>query len=512
MVNEQPENPHHDGIVPFTPSEETTQPVRPGVPGGQPFWNAYSSMGFMVAPAFDFGQIAGATAYRFTIVPKDGGAVLSFCAKTPWASLSPVWKRVPVGFVTLTVEGLDDNRVIGVSGTCHFYRKAPFHAPDPAAVHGYRECGEQALRHLYGSSHVTYWLDHDAPDPTYGYYCYPSKIIGAVLRGLTRYSRIDPETRNTALMMARNAADYLIRVSTSPNAVFSCLPPTYQGEHAAARGQNDIVMMTEPAWVARGYLDLYDTTKIQRYFDAAERIATTYAKTQRDTGTWYLRVKPETGDVVSRNAVIPIGVIQLFQRLNQEYGCTAFCENNRRAMNWIIANPVKTFNWEGQFEDVGPSEPYRNLAKDHACSIAVHMLDNADENPEYIAWALEIIRFAEDQFVIWRQPNPDLKPENWLIPCALEQYAWMKPINASASDLIRAWAAAYRHTGQEIFRQKARALADVMTVSQHLSDGELPTYWIENYHDNWLNCAVYSALTMIGLESSGIYAVLPETG
>lgn len=489
-------------------ASETAQPVRPGIPGERPFWNTHSAWGFMYAPAFDLKEVEGATSYRFTLTPQAGGAELSFTAEKPWAALSPVWDRVPVGFIRLAVDGLANGKLVGISGTRDFYRKSVFEGKGPQAVRPYGECGELKLKHLYEASYVRHWLDHDVPDPAYSYYCYPSKMIGSILVGLARYSRLNPAARETALIMASHAADFLIRHSAPPDAAYAYFPPTYMGEHAAAKGKNDIVMMNYPEEVSQGYLDLYDATREERYFKAAENIAKTYLKTQLPDGTWPLSVKPLTGQVVSANSLIPIGVIRLLHRLDKQYGRTEFRPAAKTALSWIIANPIKTFNWEGQFEDVVPSAPYKNLSKGQACDIAAYMLDNADEDPRYEAWAMDIIRFAEDQFVVWDRPNPDLKPVNWLTPCALEQYVWMMPINDSASDLMLAWAAAYRRTGRDIFRQKARALANAMTVSQ-LKDGELPTYW-HHTDDCWMNCAVYAAVSMLKLEEAGIRAVLPE--
>ena len=45
--------------------QETAIPVRPGVPGEQPFWNG-QAVQFLYAPAFDFKEIPGAKSYRAT--------------------------------------------------------------------------------------------------------------------------------------------------------------------------------------------------------------------------------------------------------------------------------------------------------------------------------------------------------------------------------------------------------------------------------------------------------------
>ena len=77
--------------------QETAIPVRPGVPGQQPFWNAWAVQ-FQYAPAFDFKEVTGAKSYRFTVMPAKGKP-LSFTAATPWSPLSPVWEKLITGVV-----------------------------------------------------------------------------------------------------------------------------------------------------------------------------------------------------------------------------------------------------------------------------------------------------------------------------------------------------------------------------------------------------------------------------
>lgn len=110
-------------------------------------------------------------------------------------------------------------------------------------------------------------------------------------------------------------------------------------------------------------------------------------------------------------------------------------------MDWIIENPLKDFYWEGQFEDVPPSLAFRNLAKGHVLSLACHFFTTEKNNPELIETAEELIRFGEDQFVIWEQPFPNEteRTDNWITPCALEQYVYYAPIDASAARFIESF-------------------------------------------------------------------------
>src|SRR4051812_37506586 len=80
-------------------------PIRPGVPGKSPFWNAQAKQ-FIAPPAFGFEPVAGAKVYRFTIECSDGSR-RSFEGGEPWAPMTPVWRDVPAGKTKVLVEGLD---------------------------------------------------------------------------------------------------------------------------------------------------------------------------------------------------------------------------------------------------------------------------------------------------------------------------------------------------------------------------------------------------------------------
>lgn len=63
----------------------------------------------------------------------------------------------------------------------------------------------------FNQDHYQRWLIEPVPGPEYSLYCYPSKIIGSIVDGMTLHSKLSPEDNGRALTIARNAADYLIR-------------------------------------------------------------------------------------------------------------------------------------------------------------------------------------------------------------------------------------------------------------------------------------------------------------
>ena len=109
---------------------ESLKPVRPGIPGGNPFWNGKARR-FIYAPAFDFKPVEGAAYYRFTAIAE--GSELTFVSETPTTTLTPIWNNLPLGEVELRVEALADSgkRIRGKEGVQQrrFMKKKGMSAP-----------------------------------------------------------------------------------------------------------------------------------------------------------------------------------------------------------------------------------------------------------------------------------------------------------------------------------------------------------------------------------------------
>ncbi len=102
--------------------EESLVPIRPGVPGKTPFWNARARQ-FMYAPAFEFKPVQGATAYRFTATAYGPG--WSVETTEPKASLEPIWKDLPEGKLELQFVALGAKRgdVLRITGPAEYQGK-----------------------------------------------------------------------------------------------------------------------------------------------------------------------------------------------------------------------------------------------------------------------------------------------------------------------------------------------------------------------------------------------------
>jgi maltose/maltodextrin transport system substrate-binding protein len=183
---------------------------------------------------------------------------------------------------------------------------------------------------------------------------------------------------------------------------------------------------------------------------------------------------------------------------------------------------MKTFNWSGQFQDQSiEASEYNNLTQHDTVSFAMYLFDHRRDKPEYVAQAEELLRFGEDQFVVWERPlslrRSDLADwqrttTHWLpIPCAMEQYHYYVPIDASAAKMILGFQKAYEATRKPLYLAKACSLANAMTSVQ-IADGpnaglyriawcmlEDPKVLEKPLPFYWINCLVWDARALLGL-------------
>lgn len=478
---------------------QSLEPIRPGEPGKTPFWNGAAKM-FTYAPAFEFGPVQGAARYRFTVKAADASEH-TFLAAQPWAALRPIWRDLPVGSAALTVTAVGaDGKDLRVAGTRTFYRAAVFAGPYGHPTMDYRTSARTALKALFGLPAVQHWRETGQPDPRYALYCYPSKMVAAIIDGMLAYRQLtdDEGERAAALAIARAAADWLIGASEPAGAPLEFWPPTYRGDQAAAKSYRGQIMVIYPAGVGQSYLRLHEACGDRKYFEAAERIARTYKKTQNSQGTWTLKVRAQDGGAVKDVPTVPLRIALFLEQLAACDGMAEYRPVAGRAMRWMFENPMKTFCWNGQFEDVDPRDGYRNLSRGEAGTFAVWLLARAADDARYRPWAEEILRFCEDQFVVWEQPmNP-----KWFTPSALEQYAYYVAIDASIASMIRGFAAAWKATGDDLYRAKAVSLANTLVIVQQGTPNRLyPTVLAEG-QCRWLNCAETAAESLLELDAA----------
>lgn len=470
--------------------EELSHEIRPGGVDGQEFWNGNAQM-FMYPPSFAFNNVDGAVRYRFQVMD-DRQYAHVFEAGAPTASLRPVWEFVPRGLVAVFCFGLDGGgRVCGLAGQRRLWKKAPFEpGVYPRAKRPYAEARKMLCEYILNLPEVAGMERDGRPNLSQksNFTSYPSKMQSALIRAMLSLAEIAPEKRERALKIARIAADYLIERSQKAGTPLEYFTPTYEGDGQLSGTYAGMHMLIYPADAGSAFAGLYKATGEIKYLDAAKRIAATYIRLQGMDGTWFLKMYEKDGTPVSDNRLVPTSVINFFEALYAITGDAKYREAADRAFAFIDNGPLKTWNWEGQFEDIRPAERrYQNLTKHNACDVAIYMMKRFPGDRKRLAQAREIVRYAEDQFVVWRQPCRADRAgykrvltypyETWAAPVALEQYSCYAPIDGSVAKLIRTWLALWEVEGDPLDLAKARVMGDA-TVNMQEPSGRVRTYWV----------------------------------
>ncbi len=501
-------------------SNEATS-AHPGGVNGRPFWNINASQ-FTFAPSFQFPWIPYSGKYNFIATDKNG-VEHTFTSEFPTASLAPIWKDIPTGFVELKVRSQSGKAV----GTRTFFKCDPFPGREalPKRARSYREASLASYRFLYNDEISQHWLKYGLPKPDYCHNAYPSKMHSSVISVMVEYATKYPENSENAMRIARNAADYLLSITYPAGHVLEGLPPTYSFENMDAESVNKVapaaekclgtIMMIYPIHVGNAYLALYEATKDQKYYDAALKIADFYKKNMCPEGSWYLLYDCESGKNLKDNLCLDFKFVVFFQKLYELTNDQEWLKISKAHVQYISEICLKNYNWEGQFEDVAVTGNYHNLTHFTANQMIEYIAKNLSDDNEKIEIAKDLMRYVEDQFVVWGEfPNWSNSPvDKRHTPAGLEQYLCYVPIDSSTATIVRGFINMYRLTKERLYLEKAMALADSITRMQDSETGLIPTFFIgENCAygriNYWINCQIFTTRVLLELseltEAEGI--------
>lgn len=486
---------------------------------GVPFWNVQSPQ-FIFVPSFLFPKIVGASKYLFTATDKNG-KIHTFEADSPTAYLTPIWKNLPTGVVTLKVESLDMDGVLNadsgkpnyISGVRTFFKADPFPGRDnlPPRACTYRECATKALNFVFNEPKVQSWLTDGKPPADFPLLFFTSKMVGAVIGAMLTYAKLVPQDADKAIGIAKVGADYLMDTSYGDEAVLSGIPRTYMYgpekklTNALPHKRNGLVMTIYPAQVGTKYLQLAEVTGEKKYEIAAMKIAEFYKKTVQPNGSWPLLVAPETGEIRTHKSVVAFAIAEFLSLVGKKTGDESWNKLVQNFIEYIKKTCHESFDWQAQFEDAPVSDNYSNLTHIDADDMVMYLANNYADDPKKIKEAEYLMRFIEDQFVVWGEFSPWISVNTtkecsdisqWHSPAGLEQYNWYVPIDGSATKIMRAFLNLYKANKNPLLMEKACALADSVTRIQNFETGMIPTHWI--YKDCnkkidkwfWINCHI----------------------
>lgn len=493
-------------------AKEYLTPIRPASEGRNPCWNEFCKK-FIYAPAFDVKAVEGADNYKFIIKEHDGVGEWSFTSTDSCADLSPIWASVPPSKVDLTVLAIDGKEnVLDTAYKRSFLRDFPFEGPYNSNVRPYREAAIMAALYIHKTPGAQKFKETFVPDlDLYSHFTYANKVIGGLISVEAKIAEYVPSLKEEALLIARNAAKFLIDQSRPEGDRLEYFPPTYYGDRVASKNDWNVgrTMTMDACYSGNAFLDLFRVTGDSFYYDRALKIADTFMKIQNEDGSFPIKVYFETGEPVNEVKAMLHPILNYTRRLENEYGVTKYADMSARAAKWMKEVALETFDLTGQFEDVTVEglKPYQNLTNCTASPYASYIL-RGHPSAEEIEDARDLIRLSEDQFVHWNAlPNKDgVRPI--ATPCVYEQHRYQVPVDNSSCNVANAYLDLYEATGDELAFAKAKALVDNLTVVQDITNGKIPTtfdlrspernkrrtYWI-----NCTNASITILLRMAGL-------------
>jgi len=491
--------------------EDVSQTVRPvGVDGQAECWNVNATW-FMYPPVFAFPEKKGATGYRVRVVDAKG-RVRCWEQTNSVVSLEKDWLSLPSGNVIVSCDAYNRWKHWTTERNFRaFWKMSPYRpGAYPDAPRGYADAAKLCVDYMLEMPWLRTYAETGKPDPTYNLNTYPAKMDSAVVSLMCEVACLMPDRRAAALKLAKAAADHLLSLVQPKDAPLAGFPPTYLGKNYTSAEYAGMNMLDYPAPSGSAWLQLYRLTKDEKYFAAAKQVGETYLKLQGADGTWYLKMYEKTGKPVTENRLHPGSVIAFMDALYEATKDERFRAAADKAFGFYERGPLRDWNWEGQFEDVEPTGKYENLTKHPAASVAMRIAKRWPKDAKRLAQARELLRFAEDQFVVWDRPKGKgadsvlaLLGDGWdVAPAVVEQYYYREAVDASAAKMINTYLALYAATKNPLDLAKARTLGDSIVRVQK-PNGRIQTIWStecgKDLQQDWVNCMAASVKALLNL-------------
>ncbi|MCC6123968.1 MAG: hypothetical protein IT426_03325 [Pirellulales bacterium] len=517
-------------------------------------WNAHSRQ-FIDPPAFQI--LPSAKAVKYQAVVKQGDQAWSVESPHPWLDLAPIWDKVPRRWFQLTIKCLDAGGKV-VAQETSWRVKAPDWQGFNEPPEDWAAAADRTIAYLirigeegtapYREPGMPVWMwsaASAAPEPTremlgpafdnkgvVGEFrgrhqwatlghgaAYPACIVPAIIWSMTANVELHRPQSETAMKMARLVADWALKNRLPNEGAMPLFPySTIAGGKFGGGLEEDNINLTRASWMGLAMVSMYEATRDPKYLDYARHIANVTTKFQAPDGGFPYRVKMKTGEVKESYCTGGIQFSLLVEALERHGVDEKLQMASERAIQWMLSYPAESKNWQGGYEDVGEVRPYRNLTQWEPQVLIAYLCRNKDRNPSYIPWAKKMLRFVEDQFVLFG-PESQAYPAPLKGPLVFEQYVCWWPMEVHAGYYLLANLELHRATGEQIYLDKAKAAGNAICAQQY-TDGSISNWgsrWLENGKPkgensghNWYNCnanaafALYRLAAYCGGDAEGI--------
>ena len=282
------------------------------------------------------------------------------------------------------------------------------------------------------------------------------------------------------IQLVKEMLDYQLEHGTTPanfnwpNVPYASADP-FETEYKGAtkwKGRGDGLYGIEPDKVGElgfAYLRFYEITEEQKYRDAAIHCADALAKNVREIRTedsndenfkilterspWPFRVNAQSGKVIDEycsNLLEPVKLLRELVRIKDKINLSEdksalYKTSAKLAWKWLFERngPLKTFNWNGYFEDVERDPSLSNRVQITPVELAKYLSENPqyDENADVHIPALLYYAFSA-----FKTKGMD----------AMNEQLWcFKPMGSHTARYASACALWFEQTGDEWFKEQA---------------------------------------------------------
>ena len=443
-------------------------------------WNVYSTR-FVDPPTWTWNQVPGVASYRVRMARPHEPA-RSFEATQPWFSMAACWAEWPAGPIDLVVEGYDGagREVCMPSWPKRFYKVPGFDGVKQEPL-DWRGAVRKNIAYLLapaGDADEPY--ERGLPRSSWSSFedtatgqrfrlAYPASNHPSFVMAFVRFAEAfaDDPLAQEALRQARQYGDWLLENRFPADWACGLFPySTSENGQSSGGKEGQSITLFRSAFVAEAMLSLYEAFGDDRYLDYARHLAESLIRMQRTDGSWPYRVNPQDGSVTQEYTSDTVGPARLLAKLEAIKADGSYREARRKAIEWMLQNPVKTRLWQGQFEDFGENTPYENLEHVDSDELVRYLVVFRDQIPGAVDIAEDLNRYTEDQFVVWQREESPV-PVECPTPTVLEQYLCYWPMEINTGYWILSLMALHEATRKQEYIDKAVAAANAILQGQY---------------------------------------------
>ena len=298
------------------------------------------------------------------------------------------------------------------------------------------------------------------------------------------------------LTIARKVADWHLKNRTPADWKFPHAPPSVVNFKPDGQweGQDWGLEVDKSAYMGVAYLKLYAVTGQDEYLRAAKDLADTLRQYQREDGSWPFRINAQTGEVKHSYACSQLWYVWFFNRLADYSGDDADRQRARRALRWLLDNPVKTNKWIGLYGDIpSGAQSYDQWV---ALETAMYDLDHVDEVPDALPIAQGILDWIRKNLVVDYGFHPG-------VPGVIEQSDYKIVLTHHQLRLAELYAKLFEATGDAAHKRSAIETANSVTWCL-MSDGKMRQGF-------WAHAAACPLVLSFNEQFSRIMSCIPET-